>query len=163
MESVSNLDTLHTIAQIAIAIIGFSGIVVVFGRRSDAQWTPEESLRFYVLIACPLTALACSFVPVLLSQVTNDYDTIWRSSNAILGAAHLANLTPFLLNSFGAKATRGQNTNAVVGVILIASHLLAALDLLPWFAFIFILGLLQQLWIGIHNFMLLFSPRRTDG
>jgi hypothetical protein len=162
MEPVANSDTLHTIAQVAIAIIGFSGIVVVFGRRTDAQWTAEESLRFYVLIACPLTALACSFVPILLSQLTNDYDTIWRTSNAVLGAAHLANITPFLLNSFGAKATRGQNANAVVGVILIASHFLAALGVLPWYAFVFILGLLQQIWIGIHNFILLFSPKRTD-
>jgi hypothetical protein len=162
MEPASNLDTLHTIAQVAIAIIGFSGIVVVFGRRTGAQWSAEESLRFYVLIACPLTALACSFVPILAGQLTNDYDTIWRTSNAILGAAHLANLAPFLLNSFGAKATRGQNANAAVGVLFIASHFLAALDFLPWYAFIFILGLLQQIWIGIYNFMLLFSPEHTD-
>lgn len=132
---------------------------MVFGRRSDVEWSAEESQQFYVLIACPLTALACSFVPILLVQLTNDFDTIWRASNAVLGAAHLANLTPFLLNSFGAQSTRGQNINAAVGVALIVAHFLAALTVLPWYAFIFMLGLLQQIWIGIHNFMLLFGPR----
>ena len=45
---------------------------------------------------------------------------------------------------------------------LIAAHFLAALDVLPWFTFIFIAGLLQQTWIGLHNFLLLFTPKRQS-
>ena len=159
METLANTGTLHTIAQVAITLIGFSGIVVVFGERTAARWSSEESLRFYVLIAGPLTALACSFVPILLSQVTNDVATIWRSSNAVLGLAHLANIVPFFLSRHEAKATLGQNVNAAIGLTLIGAHFLAALDVLPWYSFIFIAGLLQQTWIGLHNFLLLFMPK----
>ena len=160
MDTLANIDTLHTIAQVAITLIGFSGIVVVFGERTAARWTSEESLRFYVLIAGPLTALACSFVPILLSQLTSDQAAVWRSSNAILGLAHLANMIPFLLNRKGAKATTGQKVNAAIGLTLIVAHFLAALAVLPWYTFIFIAGLLQQTWIGLHNFLLLFMPRQ---
>lgn len=160
MDNLANIDTLHTIAQVAITLIGFSGIVVVFGERAATRWTSDEALRFYILIAGPLTALACSFVPILLSQLTSDSAFIWRTSNAILGSAHLANMIPFLLNRQGAKATIGQKMNAAMGLTLIAAHFLAALNILPWFAFIFITGLLQQTWIGLHNFLLLFTPRR---
>jgi hypothetical protein len=159
MDTLANVDTLHTIAQVAITLIGFSGIVVVFGERTASRWTSEESLRFYVLIAGPLTALACSFVPILLSQLTHDVATIWRSSNAVLGSAHLANIVPFLLNRRGAKRTVGQKVNAAIGLTLIAAHFLAAIDILPWYSFIFITGLLQQTWIGLHNFLLLFMPK----
>ncbi len=159
METLAYVDTLHTIAQVAITLIGFSGIVVVFGERTAARWSSEESLRFYVLIAGPLTALACSFVPILLSQLTNDVATIWRSANALLGSAHLANIVPFLANRRGAKRTLGQKVNAAIGLTLIAAHFLAALDVLPWHSFIFIAGLLQQTWIGLHNFLLLFMAK----
>ena len=163
MDILANVDTLHTIAQVAITLIGFSGIVVVFGARTATRWTSEESLRFYVLIAGPLTALACSFVPILMSQLTNDIATIWRTSNAVLGSVHLANIIPFLLNRFEAERTLGQKVNAAIGLTLIAAHFLTALDVLPWYSFIFITGLLQQTWIGLHNFLLLFTPKHQLG
>ena len=162
MDILANQETLHTIAQVAITLIGFSGIVVVFGERAAVRWSSEEALRFYILIAGPLTALACSFVPILLSQLTTDSAIIWRGSNAVLGSAHLANMIPFLLNRHGAKATIGQKVNAAIGITLIGAHFLAALNILPWFTFIFITGLLQQTWIGLHNFLLLFTPRRQE-
>jgi len=74
----------------------------------------------------------------------------------------MANIIPFLLNRHGAKATIGQKFNAAIGLTLIAAHFLAALDVLPWFTFIFIAGLLQQTWIGLHNFLLLFTPKRQS-
>jgi hypothetical protein len=63
------------------------------------------------------------------------------------------------LNRRGAKRTVGQKVNAAIGLTLIAAHFLAAIDILPWYSFIFITGLLQQTWIGLHNFLLLFMPK----
>ena len=152
-----NVGTLHTVAQIAIALIGFSGIVIVFGSRS-ATWTAEESMRLYALLAPSFTALLCSFVPILLAIEISNSDAVWRLSNAVLGVLHTANLGWFLINRWGAKATIGQRVNGVFGMIVIAAHALAALALIPWYEFVFILGLLQQLYIGVHNFLLLFRP-----
>jgi len=33
------MDTLNTIAEIAITLVGFSGIVVIFGNRYSREWT----------------------------------------------------------------------------------------------------------------------------
>jgi hypothetical protein len=156
-----NLGTLHTVAQIAIALIGFSGIVIVFGERSAAKWTAEEAMRLYALLAPSFTALLCSFVPILLATEVTSTEVVWRLSNAVLGALHLANLGWFLINTWGAKATLGQKINGAVGFGVIAAHALAALALIPWFEFVFIFGLLQQLYIGVHNFLLLFRPEVT--
>ena len=151
------VGTLHTVAQIAIALIGFSGIVVVFGERSATRWTAEESMRLYALLAPSFTALLCSFVPILLATEVTNADTVWRISNAVLGTIHAANLGWFLVNSWGAKTTIGQRINSVIGFGVIAAHFLAALAIVPWYEFVFIFGLLQQLYIGVHNFLLLFS------
>jgi len=159
MGTIAYADTLHTIAQIAITIIGFSGIVIVFGERAVSEWTAEEKLRIFALITPTLTALFCSFVPILLAAFSLSNDVVWRTSNAVLGLAHLANLSVFIANRNVAKMTLGQKLNGSIGAAIILSHFLAAVGLIPWYIFVFLLGLLQQIWIGIHNFLLLFQPR----
>lgn len=151
------VGTLHTVAQIAIALIGFSGIVITFGKRA-AKWSAEESMRLYALLAPSFTALFCSFVPILLAIEISSADAVWRLSNAVLGVLHAANLGWFLVNRWGATATIGQRANGAFGMVVIAAHALAALALIPWYEFVFIFGLLQQLYIGVHNFLLLFRP-----
>ena len=58
--------------------------------------------------------------------------------------------------------TRGQRILGVMGGLLILSHFLAAVGLIPWLAFVFILGLLHQLYVGMHNFYLLLRARAGD-
>ena len=149
-------DTLHTLAQIATALIGFSGIVLVFGERTSSKLTAEESLRLYALLAPSVTALFCSFVPILLSAVVDNHAVVWRISNGVLGLLHAGNLARFLINTWGAKITLGQKSNAVFGMTVIAAHLSSAAGLIPWVEFVYILGLLQQLYVSVHNFFLLF-------
>ena len=162
MDPVTNTDTLLTIAQVAVTLIGFSGIVIVIGDRAISKWTPEEWLRFFSLVAPTLTVFFCSFVPILVGTVLGEQDTVWRVSNAVLGLAHLANLAVFLLNPTKAQTTIGQRLNGVVGLMTIAAHFLAAAAIVPWYVTIFLFGLLQQMWIGIHNFLLLFKPPASD-
>ncbi len=158
---VAQTETLHTIAQVAITLIGFSGIVVVIGERTLSKWTPEESLRFFGLIAPTLTAFVCSFVPILIGLLVENSETVWRIANAILGILHLANILMFYIGSRDAKKTLGQNINGFIGASTILAHFLASIGVLPWLIPIFLFGLLQQIWIGIHNFLLLFRPRAS--
>jgi hypothetical protein len=162
MDPVTNTETLLTIAQVAITLIGFSGIVVVIGERAITKWTPEEWLRFYALIVPTLTAFFCSFVPILVGMLSGEPDVVWRVSNAVLGLAHLANFAVFLMNPKKAEITLGQRLNGVVGAATIAAHFLAAAAIVPWYIPIFVFGLLQQMWVGIHNFLLLFKPTASE-
>ena len=56
MESLSEVGTLNTIAQVTITLLGFTGIVVIFGSRAVSEWSATERLRFYALVARTLTA-----------------------------------------------------------------------------------------------------------
>jgi len=38
-------QTRYTMAEIAIALIGFSGVVTALGPRREGRWTPSERLR----------------------------------------------------------------------------------------------------------------------
>ena len=152
----SHTETLNTLAEIAITLIGFSGIVIIFGKRFTRGLTPKEKIQFYTLLATPMTVLFCSFIPTLLSTILDDPELIWRLSNAILGVLHLANISYFV--SKLTLATLIQKLLLVGGFIMISAHLLASVNIIPWQEFVFILGLLQQLSIGIHSFIFLFRP-----
>lgn len=151
-----DLEIYNTLAQIAISLIGFSGIVVVFGDRFKRSWTPDEALKFYALIAPPLTAFFCAFIPDILNTISEDVNLIWKLSNAILGILHLANFAYFVYKLKNAVAI--QKIAGISAVIMIVAHFLAAFNSIPFHETIFIIGLIQQVSVGILNFVLLFKP-----
>ena len=54
-----NLDfpeVLVGIAEIAVALAGFTGVVVVFGSRSEGSWHPGDRLRLGFLLEASVTA-----------------------------------------------------------------------------------------------------------
>ncbi len=151
-------STLYTLAQIAVALTGFTGIVAVLGSRNQGTWSPSERLQLRTLVETSLTVLFASFAPILLFMVGNSEPTAWRAANAILGFLHLTNLTSFLWRARGARPTFGQKVMLAFGIITIVSHFLATLAVFPWYELIFVLGLIQQIFIASHNFVLLLFP-----
>ena len=162
MEILPETGTLHTVAQVAITLVGFTGIVIAYGERARENWTAEETLRLYTMLYPTMTAFFCSFVPIVLIYFSVSIETTWRLSNAVLGLAHGINLTVFLLEAKGKQITLGQKLNATFGISVVLAHFLACLAIVPWQQAIFIFGLLQQIFIGIHNFMLLFRPDTNE-
>jgi hypothetical protein len=151
-----DLGIFYTLAQIAISLIGFSGIVVIFGDRFKRGWTPEEVLKFYALIAPPITVLFCAFIPSILNTITEDSNLIWRIANITLGILHLANFGYFVFKLKNAVTI--QKIAGITAFIMIIAHFLAAFNIIPFHETIFIIGLLQQVSVGILNFTLLFKP-----
>ncbi|MCK5443686.1 MAG: hypothetical protein KAJ23_17510 [Maribacter sp.] len=162
METINHISTLNTIAQIAVALIGFSGIVVIFGDRHKRGWSETESLKFYALLATPLTALVCSFVPILLSTLLNENELIWRISNGTLGILHLLNLLYFIKKLKRVTLTLSQKILIPTGLIMITAHMATAANIIGWHEFVFVLGLMQQLIVGVDNFIGLFRPTEQD-
>ena len=150
--------TLVTIAQVAVALAGFTGVVAVLGHRNQGTWTPEERLQLRTLVETSLTVLFASFAPAVLLMIFGAELVAWRGANLILGVLHLSNLTAFLWRARSAKPTRSQRALLGLGIATIAAHFLAFATLLPWYALIFVLGLLQQLFIAALNFVLLLFP-----
>lgn len=54
-----------TIAEISVALAGFSGVVAVVGRRSGGRWRSGELLRFWQMLEVSLTALVFSLLPFI--------------------------------------------------------------------------------------------------
>jgi hypothetical protein len=77
-------DALSTLAQIAIAIAGFSGIVSVFGRRSVGDWSVAERNRLLALLIVSLTVLLFCLLPLVLLSIPVSESTCWRSLSLLL-------------------------------------------------------------------------------
>ena len=151
-------SVLTTVAEVSIALAGFTGVVAVLGNRRKHDWTAEERLQLRTLVETSLTALFASFAPSVLYLVFSSEPAVWRSANLILGTLHLANLIGFLRRAKEAKPTDSQKGLLVIGIGMILAHFLASAGVLPWYILIFIIGLLQQVFIAALNFVLLLFP-----
>jgi hypothetical protein len=77
------LDTLQTIAEIAIAIAGFSGIAAVLGRGNDSQWSPEDAFRLRQLLQTSFQTVIFCFLPALMVAASLGADAVWAASSAL--------------------------------------------------------------------------------
>ncbi len=72
---------LTALAEVAIAIAGFSGIVVVLD-RSDQPWSELDRARFTMLLNISLSCVFWSFFPILLHVAELPPASIWFWSSA---------------------------------------------------------------------------------
>lgn len=149
---------LTVVAEVSVALAGFTGVVAVLGNRRNHDWSPEERLQLRTLVETSLTALFASFAPSVLYLALTSEPAVWRSANLFLGMLHLANLVAFLRRATDARPTASQKGLLVVGVAMILAHFLAASGLIPWYVLIFVVGLLQQIFIAALNFVLMLFP-----
>ncbi len=71
-------EALSTAAQIAVALAGFAGVVVVFRRESVHKWTPIDKYRLRLLLMNSILPLAFCTVGLLLLTVKPLLPGIWR-------------------------------------------------------------------------------------
>ncbi len=146
---------LLTISEIAVALVGFSGIVVAFGRRGGGDWTPTELLQLRTLVEPSLFALFASLVPSTIQLVSPSEALTWRLTGAVFGMFEIIALVLFLRRTRAAEITTGQWI-LTFGAFSIAGALwLAAFDVIPWQPLICVLGLIHALLVGAYNFTLL--------
>jgi hypothetical protein len=91
-----NTDTFETIAEISIALAGFSGIVAVMGQRASGEWSPAELTRLRLLLEVSLLVVFLSFLPALMLRGTSP-TVAWRVSSGVCGLAHLLPLAMYIV------------------------------------------------------------------
>jgi hypothetical protein len=79
---VDQTQSLTGVAEVAIALAGFSGVVVVF-RRSGDPWLPEDRFRLTMLILSSLATAAFAFLPLVLWEIAGTEHQVWRASSAL--------------------------------------------------------------------------------
>ncbi len=158
-------ETLRTIAEVAIAVAGFSGVVVVLGHRNKREWTFVDTISIAMLLFASLGVVLFAFVPLLIAEVGVP---VWRISNGLLGVGHLFFLT------WAINRMRGRLDQLLipmwmfylvtaVGLTSITLNALVAAGLLQSLAsFAYLGGLVWLLAIAVMCFVaLLFESRRA--
>jgi len=88
-------EALSTAAQIAVALAGFAGVVVVFRRESVHDWTPIDKFRLRLLLINSILPLALCVIGFLLLTITPVPTAIWRWCSALA----LVVLFPFVMTT----------------------------------------------------------------
>ena len=61
-------DILVLVAELAVAIAGFSSVVVALGRRPVAEWLPGEQRNLRILLQVSAIAILFSLFPLILQR-----------------------------------------------------------------------------------------------
>ena len=73
------VETLIGITEIAVALAGFTGVVVAFGTRSRGAWHPGDRLRLTFLLEASLTAAGFALLGLLLLAAEIDPTYSWAA------------------------------------------------------------------------------------
>jgi hypothetical protein len=71
-------EALGIAAQIAVALAGFAGVVVVFRRESIHEWSPADRVRLRFLLTNSILPLGLCMVALLLLTIKPMPPGIWR-------------------------------------------------------------------------------------
>jgi len=145
-----DFDTYRTIAEVAITLTGFIGVVVVIKSREE----PFSRLGLATILSTSFGAVMFAFLPELLSGVFNEAAT-WRLACGLFGLYHL-----YLILWFQAKQRSIRSNTPVQWVIVFFSFWVVGLKLavglgflLPWAYEVYYLGLLWLIGVAGYLFM----------
>lgn len=156
------LDILMVIAEIAVALAGFSAIASNFSR----DWTPEKSALLTNLLTHSGIALFASMVPLIMSQRVSDSlpqpITLWFISSASYVFFASAYLCVALLRSQKNARFQQRLDRIFVATFLIAVaaqiyNLLSGAE-----AWIYLLALLVNIAYAFLSFTMLMKPLVLD-
>ena len=93
-------ETLYVIAEIAIAMAGFGGVVAGLGYRVTGAWSDLDRQRLFMIAFRSLIIVFACLVPFVLHHGGAGDLNVWRISSAVLGVAILSNLVRTLFIVF---------------------------------------------------------------
>lgn len=152
-------EVLQTISEVAIALVGFSGVVAVLGHRGRGRWSDAEIVQLRTLVEPGIVVLFASFLPAMLVILLASEEVAWRISNGLLATGQLVNVVAFLARSKETGTTRVHQGLVVITFIVMGAHFLTAFGVISNYKLVFILGLVLGLIVSTYNFLLLLFPR----
>ena len=87
-------EALGIAAQIAVALAGFAGVVVVFRRGAVHEWSDIDKLRLRLLLANSILPLVLSMLGLVLLTIKPAPPGIWKWSSGILLIATASYVIP---------------------------------------------------------------------
>lgn len=162
-------DTLAIFAEISIALAGFSGIVIAFGRRSAGALSQLEIRRLSNLFMLSGLSLILSLVGMALLHIDlADSRILWAWGSAIIFLL----ATPWLIRDVVAVCRLGASEKAMVSIPLVIffDSLAAAMIALQYWNWLyleeqwpFFLALVLIIIGAFQQFILLVRTGISDG
>jgi hypothetical protein len=88
-------DTLVLIAELAVAIAGFSGVVVALEGRGVGEWSATQRFNLRVLLQVSALTIFFSIFPLILERAI-EQPVSWRIALWAYGLVHLADIISFI-------------------------------------------------------------------
>jgi hypothetical protein len=159
-----NETILNTLAEVAITLAGFSGVVVAFRLRGAHAWSPTELRVLWFLIGDSFLVLFFSLLPFPLAIANWSDDALWGICNALLGSWFIVGNLLALRGERRDRAERQLITVPVITpslyvIVIVALSMgvvlwLSALDLLvPRGQTVYVLGLIVLLAFAAVEFL----------
>ena len=79
-------STLELIAQLSVAMAGFSSVVVAYGHRHEQGWTASDRIRLSLLVGDSLAVMFFALMPLVLQTYGAGPNFTWGLPSAALGA-----------------------------------------------------------------------------
>jgi hypothetical protein len=74
---------LALLAELAIGVLGFSGIVAALGRRDSNEWTPLDKRRFFSMVLIGALVVVLSLLPFPLHHAGLQASSLWSWSSGV--------------------------------------------------------------------------------
>jgi hypothetical protein len=91
-------DQLSTLAEIAITLAGFSGLIAAF--RSREAWDATEKVRLLNILVLCFAVVLCATLPTFLANYFEDAELPWRISCFVYGSVQLVIVIRFFSGLF---------------------------------------------------------------
>lgn len=77
------IDTLHVVAELAVAFAGFASLVSIIGSRRGRDAPQVDAARIRSMLEVSLLVAAFAFVPILMHEAGLSIPASWRASSGI--------------------------------------------------------------------------------
>jgi hypothetical protein len=111
-ELVQYADLLLTLAEVSVAIAGFSGVVIVLGNRQKSVTRRISAIMTQGMVIGGLQAVVISILPILLSESGLEPQTAWRVACVLFGLIYAAGTAYFFVRTARLDDYQRQHTAA---------------------------------------------------
>lgn len=161
-------EALGVAAQVAVTLVGFAGIVVVFRPESVHQWSALDRFRLSLLLMNSALPLGLSMFGMLMLSVEPAPASIWRWCS---GVAFVAQVTVFIFMPNPRRRLSAVDLQAVnkwlfygIGLIATAAAALQVINFAVWNRFWpFFAAVFVHLFAALVQFLrlILLPPHRS--
>jgi len=128
------VETLNLLVEAAVAVAGFSGVVIILGRRAIGEWSQIERERFLNLLLTSFMVLFLSLLALVLLHAGTPAATTWRIGSGLWSIIVIPRITVTIRDYVRVPREDSERVSvAVVATILGISVIIVLLSF--WNAF----------------------------